>query len=150
MSMLSLLLYAWFSLAQNPPDRSIVKQSAAGAPKAPQGTLIVSNRPAARGDEGYVVYFIIRSANGSRVDELSLGGGSRAYLMFSLSSGPVYDLVSYVRDCNGNCGSLDPPEDECRAQFTLKANETLYAKRVRIAPRRMSGPRCEFVFSPQP
>lgn len=40
-----------------------------------------------------------------------------------------YELVSYVRPCDGNCDLLDPPRDECRATFSIKPGQTLYAVR---------------------
>jgi hypothetical protein len=47
---------------------------------------------------------------------------------FSLSAGN-YELRSYVRGCNGNCGGLGEPEFECRQNLSLKSGETLYIRR---------------------
>jgi hypothetical protein len=60
----------------------------------------------------------------------------------------LYELLSYVRDCNENCryDSLGPVNDECRAPFTLKAGETLYAKRFPL----QGQPRCYLTFSSSP
>ena len=148
-----LLLYAWFSFAQNASDRAIVRQSSIDRQATSGGTLIVSNRQGGRGDEGYIDFFMIRSASGTRVDEMNLPGGSRAYLLFSLRAGREYELLTYVRDCDGNCSSLDPPREECRARFRLKPDQTLYAKRLPIPPRgrsSASSTRCSLTFSSQP
>ena len=138
-----LFLPAWISFAQGNSDPANVRQSPKGSQKpSAAGTLVVSQRRVARGDEGYIAFFLV-SSSGSRVEEKRLGltGDS---VSFSLPAGNNYELVSYVRDCDGNCGSLDPRTAECRAPFTLKAGETLYAKRL------PQGSSCKLIFSSLP
>src|SRR5690349_21435950 len=80
------------------------QQSKSGTQKrATKGTLIVSMKLVARGEEGYVVYFLVRTPSGSRVEEKQLPADASAPL--SLQPGH-YELLSYLRECNGNCGSL--------------------------------------------
>jgi hypothetical protein len=141
--------YVCVTLAQENSGLTIVKQSHVETRRGPTGALIVSNTPGVRGDEGYLVFFMIRSSAGSRLDEMSIAGGSKALLLFSVSADTKYELLSYVRDCNGNCLSLGRPTDECRAPFTLKPNQTLYAKRIRGPQSAKSASSC-LVFSPQP
>ena len=150
-----LLLSISVSFAQMNSGPPIVKQSHVETRGKPTGTLIVSNEPVARGEEGYVVFFMIRSSSGSalhglssgsRLEEMSLAGGSKASVSFSVSAHTKYELLSYVRDCDANCSNLSLPKDECRAAFVLKANQTLYAKRIRGK----LALRCDLVFSPQP
>jgi len=145
-----LTFYVWVTFAQENCGSTIVKQSHLETRGRPTGTLIVSNKPVTRGEEGYVVFFMIRSSSGSRLDEMSLAGGSRASLSFSVSAQTKYELLSYIRDCEGNCGSLDLPMDECRASFTLKPNQTLYVRRNPVPRRATLAARCDLVFSPQP
>jgi hypothetical protein len=38
-----------------------------------------------------------------------------------------YRLVSFQRDCNGNCHLLGPPSDECSRAFSVRADEALTA-----------------------
>jgi hypothetical protein len=47
---------------------------------------------------------------------------------FELGAGN-YELRSYVRGCNGNCGSLGNAEFECRRPVSFKAGETHYIRR---------------------
>src|SRR5262245_52711525 len=92
---------------------------------ADRATLVVSE--AGSGPdyiEGYVAFFQVysdrRKVDGKRLRDKTA--------CFTLPSGK-YDLVSYLRPCDGNCGFLDPPSDECRASFSIKAKEILYAVR---------------------
>src|ERR1041385_2081990 len=94
-----LFLIVWLTFAQSNSRPVIGEQSPAGTQGPPAGTLIVSNTPVIKGEEGYIVYFVIRSS-GSRVDDMSLPGGSKAYVLFSLRAGKRYELLSYLRDCN--------------------------------------------------
>lgn len=113
--------------------------------KVQQGTLVVSMLPMARGFEGYVTFFLVNSS-GSRVEEARLKPGASDSV--SLSPDSHYELVSYIRDCSENLKTgLSTPADECRAPFTLKAGETLYAKRPPLADMQ-NKPRCELIFSP--
>jgi hypothetical protein len=38
----------------------------------------------------------------------------------------TYELGSYVRPCDANCGYLDGPTDECQATFTPMADRDLH------------------------
>ena len=38
-----------------------------------------------------------------------------------------YRLVSFQRTCDGNCHVLDPPSDQCRRAFSVRADETVTA-----------------------
>jgi hypothetical protein len=93
------LIYACVIFAQE-NSGTIVKQSHLETRGRPTGTLIVSNKPAARGEwgeEGYVVFFTIRSSSGSRLEETSIAGGSKASVLFTVSADTKYELLSYVR-----------------------------------------------------
>jgi len=90
--------------------------------------------------EGAYSFFQVRS-KGALVEQKRLNGKS---MSFSLPAGD-YELVSFVRPCDGNCGLLDPPEDECRGTFSLKPKETLYAVRQQTS----EGP-CTLMFSSKP
>src|SRR5215471_14741329 len=96
-SPLLLIFCVWATFAQENSGSTIVKQSHLETRGKPTGTLIVSNKPVTRGEEGYVVFFMIRSSSGSRLDEMSLAGGSRASLSFSVSAQTKYELLSYIR-----------------------------------------------------
>jgi len=87
--------------------------------------------------EGSYSYFLVISA-GSIVEEKRLAGSSTS---FSLPPGD-YELRAYVRPCDGNCGNLDPPVDECRALFTLTPGEALTVNKT------ISGHSCTLKFSP--
>jgi hypothetical protein len=39
----------------------------------------------------------------------------------------AYRLVSWQRICDGNCGNLDPPSQQCARPFTLRPGEQLTA-----------------------
>ncbi|MEO7192572.1 MAG: hypothetical protein ABI051_16085 [Vicinamibacterales bacterium] len=57
------------------------------------------------------------------------GASEQDQAAFWLAAG-TYELISSVRPCNGNCGLLSRPTDECRAAITLRAGQTLFAQRV--------------------
>jgi len=76
--------------------------------------------------EGAITYFRVRPSGDSKWIEKSLKNQSES---FSLAAGE-YEIESYVRPCDGNCGLLDPPTDRCQTTFRLKAGETLYAVRM--------------------
>jgi len=139
-----LFLRVWISFAQGNSDPANAQQSPRGPQKpSAAGTLVVSQKRVERGVEGYIAFFLV-SSSGSQVEEKRLGltGDS---VSFSLPAGTNYELLSYVRDCDGNCSGLGPRTAECRAPFTLKAGETLYAKRL---PEQR--PTCKLIFSSSP
>jgi hypothetical protein len=45
----------------------------------------------------------------------------------------AYRLVSFQRPCDGNCGSLDPPTDQCIGDIDAKADGRVEAM-VRLSP----------------
>ena len=44
-----------------------------------------------------------------------------------------YRLVSFQRPCDGNCGLLDPPTDQCSSEIEAKAGARVEAT-VRLTP----------------
>ena len=139
-----LFLRVWISFAQASSDPANVQHSPRGSQKpSAAGTLVVSQRRVERGVEGYIAFFLV-SSSGSRVEEKRLGLTDDS-VSFSLPAGTNYELLSYVRVCDGNCSGLGPRTEECRAPFTLEAGETLYAKRV---PGQR--PPCKLIFSSSP
>jgi hypothetical protein len=117
-------------------------------PVAGEATLVVSKR--GRGKpyvEGALHYFEVRATdqrNFKAVRRLGgewhldfghiLAGASGSdSLAFSLPAGR-YELRSYLRGCDGNCNRLGGPEDECRADFSVKAGESVFAERVQHPP----------------
>jgi hypothetical protein len=44
-----------------------------------------------------------------------------------------YRLVSFQRPCDGNCGLLDPPTDQCSSEIEAKAGALVEAT-VRLSP----------------
>jgi hypothetical protein len=44
-----------------------------------------------------------------------------------------YRLVSFQRPCDGNCGYLDPPMDQCDLPVEVEANQVVTAT-VRLSP----------------
>jgi hypothetical protein len=113
-------------------------------PDSGDATLIVSKRGRGKAfTEGSLLYFALKSTTGNFKEDKRLGGewcqdsslcmpsparGSDS-LPFSIPAGD-YELRSYVRGCDGNCGRLGRPEDECRATFKVHPGETLYAERL--------------------
>ena len=60
--------------------------------------------------EGSYSYVRVERFDGSELLEERLGGDGEADLRLDPGA---YRFVSYQRACEGNCGSLDPPSDEC-------------------------------------
>ena len=92
-------------------------------------TIVVSERrdPTIIDVEGSWGYLRV-TASDALIDEKRLV--ERASTSISLASGS-YELISFTRLCNGNCGNPDAPRDECRLSVTLAAGETLTLDRVR-------------------
>jgi hypothetical protein len=100
-------------------------------------------------DEGSLTFFQIRS-NGTQIAEKSFVG-ARIPFSFSFSLPPGnYELLSYVRPCDGNCRNLDPPVNECRGTFALKSKESLYAVRQQLTSSARPGRSCKLSFSSKP
>jgi hypothetical protein len=92
-----------------------------------QGTLTVSvTGSGPLYIEGAINFFRVQSSTGKTVEEKRLDRTNST--SFQLSPGD-YVLVGYVRPCDGNCGLMDPPTDECRGNFSIKSGETVRAVR---------------------
>src|SRR5262245_21172958 len=75
--------------------------------------------------EGAIEFYRLLSPEGKKVTD-----DSRIPKSASVELDPGrYELVSYVRPCDGNCDLLDPPMDECRATFSIASGQMLYAVR---------------------
>jgi len=95
--------------------------------------------------EGSLNFFRVRSKGPEKFDERKRLGGEWCVasrecnpaagstpldsVAFSLPAG-LYEITGYVLGCDGNCGRLGPPADECRATFEINAASTLYAERI--------------------
>jgi hypothetical protein len=92
-------------------------------------TIVVSERrdPTIIEVEGSWGYLRV-TASDALIDEKRLV--ERASTSIRLASGS-YELISFTRPCNGNCGNPGAPRDECRLSVTLAAGETLTLDRVR-------------------
>jgi hypothetical protein len=86
-------------------------------------TIVVSYRrdPTYIEVEGSWGYLRV-TASDALIDEKRLV--ERASTSISLASGS-YELISFARPCNGNCGNPGAPQDDCRLSVTLAARETL-------------------------
>ena len=100
------------------------------------------------GAEGHVTFFAVYAAGnpGAPVAEKRLGDERCIFwpsgslqcdaalsrtgdtTSFSLNPGN-YELRSYHRECNGNCGNLDRSAFECRQPFSVKSGEALDIRR---------------------
>jgi hypothetical protein len=70
--------------------------------------------------EGAVRYLHI---TGPAIDtqlQLNQGGATAV----SLPGGQTYQLESWARPCDGNCGNLDGPTDRCTETFPLESGKT--------------------------
>lgn len=96
----------------------------------PRGTLVLTHSDSYGFSyiEGALTFFLV-SSQGAIVEEKQV---ANAAVSIPLAPG-AYELRSYLRPCDGNCGLLDPPTEECRASFTIASAQTLYADRGRAA-----------------
>jgi hypothetical protein len=128
----------------------------ATAPPTPGSTTLVvtqSNR-SPRFPEGAFTYFEVRSTDSGAIRLKARLGGQNCYQQCGPSPPPAFDstaftlpagmyqVSSYVRACDGNCGHLGPSTMECRASFLIASGETLYATRLQ------SSGGCEIDASP--
>lgn len=74
--------------------------------------------------EGTLSYIRIERASGVTLVERQLPAGQG--LTVKLNPG-VYQLASWQRTCDANCGHLDPPSNRCAQPFTVKQHEHLKA-----------------------
>ena len=76
--------------------------------------------------EGQTSYVVVRDATGKVVLR-------RSFFEFDTPGAVVdrqlppgrYEVVSYQRPCDGNCGYLDPPVDRCTRRITLTAGDDI-------------------------
>jgi hypothetical protein len=74
--------------------------------------------------EGALSYIRVERATGATVTERELPGSGQLTLRVPPGA---YRLVSWQRICDGNCGNLDPPSQQCARPFTLGPGEQLTA-----------------------
>lgn len=78
-------------------------------------------------------YSYVRLEQGEKnVVQVRLKGGKTPETTLRLDPGS-YRLVSYQRPCDGNCGYLDPPTDQCSREIEAKAGALVEAW-VRLSP----------------
>jgi hypothetical protein len=70
--------------------------------------------------EGARSYIRIESLAGAAPVTRQLPGSQK--LVLPLKPG-AYRLVSWQRTCDGNCGHLDPPSDQCARRFTVRPHQ---------------------------
>jgi hypothetical protein len=73
--------------------------------------------------EGSLPYIRIERASGATLISRQLAGNK---LLIKLEPG-AYRLASWQRICDGNCGNLDPPSNQCRRAFSVRQGEVLRA-----------------------
>jgi hypothetical protein len=64
--------------------------------------------------------------DGKKVVQVRLSAALVPRAVIRLDPGS-YRLVSFQRDCNGNCHLLGPPSDECGRAFSVRADESVRA-----------------------
>ena len=64
--------------------------------------------------------------DGKTIVQVRLSAALVPRAVIRLDSGS-YRLVSFQRDCNGNCHLLGPPSDQCSRAFSVRANEAVTA-----------------------
>ena len=69
--------------------------------------------------EGSISYVRVTDGTRTVLDSQLHGVGQRQVLDVALAPG-TYRLTSYQRLCGGNCGTLDPPTDQCSTEFQIK------------------------------
>ena len=78
-------------------------------------------------------YSYVRVEQGEKnVVQTRLRGGKTPETTLRLDPGS-YRLVSFQRPCDGNCGYLDPPTDQCSRGIEAKAGALVEAT-VRLSP----------------
>jgi hypothetical protein len=74
--------------------------------------------------EGAFSYIRLERAGGATVAARRLPGSGK--LTLTVPPG-TYRLASWQRTCDGNCGNLDPPSNQCARPFTLRKGGKLQA-----------------------
>ena len=74
--------------------------------------------------EGALSYIRLERATGATVTERQLPGSGQLTLRVPPGG---YRLLSWQRICDGNCGNLDPPSQQCARPDTLRSAEQLTA-----------------------
>jgi hypothetical protein len=78
-------------------------------------------------------YSYVRVEQGEKnVVQVRLKGTKTPETTLRLEPGS-YRLVSFQRPCDGNCGFLDPPTDECSREIEAKADGLVEAT-IRLSP----------------
>jgi hypothetical protein len=90
--------------------------------------------------EGAYAYIRVEQPGGSKVVERRLKGAAKPSATVELAAGR-YRLLSWQRTCDGNCGYLDPPSDQCSEGFEVRHDQGLAAT---VTVRYGSGCRIEF------
>jgi hypothetical protein len=114
---------------------------------SPEGRLrIGQHQTACCYIEGQISYLIVRDAAGESVVEHEFTGSNAANPVIDvhLPAGS-YEVESYQRPCDGNCGYLDPPTDRCVDSVVLPPDGDVFLT-VEFAP----GEGCEFIRAEQP
>jgi hypothetical protein len=76
--------------------------------------------------EGAYSYVRVEDRSGGKVAERRVQSDRNVEIPLDPGS---YELVSYQRTCDGNCGTLDPASDSCSESFTADGTVTA---RVRV------------------
>lgn len=78
--------------------------------------------------EGSISYLVIRDTGGTVVTwrEFEAGGEGRSVpgLDLTLDTG-TYEVESFQRPCDANCGFLDPPVLRCSRQVSLRSGQVV-------------------------
>jgi hypothetical protein len=77
--------------------------------------------------EGQISFLIVRDSSGKEVAAREFQAINPIFpaLQVDLPAGR-YQVESYQRPCEGNCGSLDPPADRCEAEVNLRAGQSVF------------------------
>jgi hypothetical protein len=92
--------------------------------------------------EGSRSYVRIEYMDGTKVAEEMLAGGERPGVSLRVNPGD-YRIFSWQRPCDGNCGLLDPPTDECDRTLSVPSGEVVRGT-IEVRP----GEGCTIVMKP--
>ncbi|MFN8051202.1 MAG: hypothetical protein U0Q22_07205 [Acidimicrobiales bacterium] len=77
--------------------------------------------------EGQISTAILRGPDGDEVVNTTFMARAMVVPVLDRRLEPgTYEVESYQRPCDGNCGFLDPPTDRCVEHVTLAADETVF------------------------
>lgn len=74
--------------------------------------------------EGAYSYVRVERLNGDKLIEKRLDDAGRTTMRLDPGS---YRLISWQRPCDGNCGSLDSPTDECSGELRVRPSRSVQA-----------------------